>query len=267
MSKKMNLLSIGDMSKLTGASLRSIRYYEKINLLKPVYIDPDSGYRYYSFEQSYHIEMIMFCVELDIPLKELPSFVGVGDTMDYRAFLAYGKEIAQKKLQALESGLKLINGIEKQMDLSETYTVGQIYTRNISEKYFACKPCKTPLEEIDRFELVISFFDIFEFDIYKNEMFEYGFLCEHTQTETSYYAFIEVPKRFTNKDVKKIPAATYLCMQNENPQIEKAQDIFIEHLKNNASYIAIETEIFTSKSKISNPINELRIITQKTAIE
>jgi DNA-binding transcriptional MerR regulator len=255
---RMKLLSIGDMSKLTGASIRSLRYYEQIKLLTPVYTDADTGYRYYSFEQSYHIEMIMFCTLLDIPLKELPTFMGEGDMVDYRAFLAHGKVIAQKKLKALKSGLKLINSIEKHINLTESHEIGTFYTREIAEKYIVCKPCEAPLEELDLFELAKAFADVFTAN-HMDKISEFGFLCEHTPTKTTYYAFIEVPKQKTNKDIKKIPAATFICRQDENPQIEKAHDIFAQKLIGVDSYIAIESEIFTSKPKISKPLHELRV--------
>ena len=261
MSRKTKLLSIGEMSKLTGASIRSLRYYEQIDLLTPALIDRDSGYRYYSFEQSYHIELIMLCTLLDIPLKELPSFFGVGDTMDYRAFLTYGREIAEERLQTLKSGLQLISGIEKQMDLADNYSVGQIYTRTIPEKYFVCKPCEPPLEEIDRFELIMSFADTSYSNEGRNELAEYGFMCEQSQAGALYYAFVEVPKHLADKNTKIIPAATYFCRQDGNSQIEHARKVFGESIAGVDSYIAIETEILTSKPKISQPLNELRVIT------
>lgn len=40
--------SIGEVSKITGLSIDRLRNYDKIGLLKPSYIDPNSGYRYYS---------------------------------------------------------------------------------------------------------------------------------------------------------------------------------------------------------------------------
>jgi len=260
MSRKAKLLSIGDMSKLTRASIRSIRYYEKINLLIPAFIDPDTGYRYYSFEQSSHIEMIRFCIELDIPLKELPTFIGKGDTIDYRAFLAHGKQIAQKKIKALQNGLKLITGIEKQLNLAEAYEVGQVYTREVPEKYVVCKPCNPPLSELDRFELVMSFFDLFDAEHYSSEMAEYGFLREFGPAGDSYYAFMEVPMPLVDKDVRKIPAGVYFCRQDDNSQIENAHMIFKGNLAGTSSFLAIETEILTSKPKISKPLNELRVI-------
>jgi len=66
--QKNNLLSIGEMHKLTGVGIKTLRYYEEIKLFQPTYTDPDSGYRYYSLDQVYLLEMIVFCTELNIPL-------------------------------------------------------------------------------------------------------------------------------------------------------------------------------------------------------
>ena len=45
------MLKIGDFSKLSRVSIRMLRHYDEIGLLEPVWIDPESGYRYYSAEQ------------------------------------------------------------------------------------------------------------------------------------------------------------------------------------------------------------------------
>ena len=45
------MLKIGDFSKLSRVSIRMLRHYDEIGLLKPVWIDPESGYRYYSAQQ------------------------------------------------------------------------------------------------------------------------------------------------------------------------------------------------------------------------
>ncbi len=45
------MLKIGDFSKLSRVSIRMLRHYDEIGLLRPVKIDPESGYRYYSENQ------------------------------------------------------------------------------------------------------------------------------------------------------------------------------------------------------------------------
>ncbi|WP_434369237.1 MerR family DNA-binding transcriptional regulator [Peribacillus frigoritolerans] len=46
-----NKLSIGEMAKLRGVTVDTLRHYDKIGLLKPFHIDPETGYRYYSISQ------------------------------------------------------------------------------------------------------------------------------------------------------------------------------------------------------------------------
>lgn len=68
--KKKNLLSIGELSKITGVHIKALRYYDSLGILKPAYIDPDSNYRYYSFPQKATVEAIQFCVDIGVPLKQ-----------------------------------------------------------------------------------------------------------------------------------------------------------------------------------------------------
>ena len=43
---KNKLLTIGELSKRTGCSIKALRYYDSIRLLKPIYVDPSSNYKY-----------------------------------------------------------------------------------------------------------------------------------------------------------------------------------------------------------------------------
>jgi len=61
---KNNLFPIGEASRLTNSSIQALRYYEKIDLLHPAYIDPDTNYRYYSADQLWIIDMIVLCVDM-----------------------------------------------------------------------------------------------------------------------------------------------------------------------------------------------------------
>ena len=260
MNKKNKLLSIGDLAKLTGASLRSLRYYEKLGILIPIHINPDSGYRYYSFDQTHLVEIIMFCIELDIPLKEFSRFSDADGVMDYRAFFQKGREIAVQKQKSIERGLKLIDDIGRKMDLTESHQPGEIYERKMMKRYFYTKSCGTSLKDVDLFSVTMSFLDLpfGEEDYY--DLFDYGFLCEHSSDGTQHHVFLEVPKHMRSKQIKKVPAGTYLCRQDENPQIERVSELFAAYLKNSTSYIAIETEIFTGKGKITKPLHEVQVI-------
>ena len=45
--RQENLYSIGEAAEILGISVQTLRYYDKIKLLEPAYINPNTGYRYY----------------------------------------------------------------------------------------------------------------------------------------------------------------------------------------------------------------------------
>jgi len=270
MARKNNFLSIGEVANYTNASTDSLRYYEEIKLLEPAYIDPDTKYRYYSFEQIYLIEIIKLCVELNIPLKDLTKFIAKDKTVDYHGLLIYGKEIADKKLKSLKRGMTFINAIEKKILLTEKYPqeYGQIYSRAIPKKYFGITAWQKSFTNAEPFEVIKASQDLYYYeDNYGEwlyyEMLEHGFLCQYSPEATKYYMFAELPKHAAEnvkKDILVIPGGTYLCIKGEESQLERALQIFSEYLGDWDSFIAIETDIFTSKFNIDRPTRELRIL-------
>ncbi len=52
------MLKIGEFSKLSKTTVKTLRYYDKIGLLKPAFVDMETSYRYYNEEQLSVIEQI-----------------------------------------------------------------------------------------------------------------------------------------------------------------------------------------------------------------
>lgn len=74
-----NLFSIGEVAKLFHISVSSLRHYENIGLLKPEYIDNNTGYRYYSVRQFEALNSIRYLRELNMPLAEIADFLSNRD--------------------------------------------------------------------------------------------------------------------------------------------------------------------------------------------
>lgn len=72
---RKNLFSIGEVSKLFHISVSSLRHYERIGLLTPEYISPESGYRYYGAAQFEVLNTIRYLRALDMPLPEIEDFL------------------------------------------------------------------------------------------------------------------------------------------------------------------------------------------------
>lgn len=69
------LFQIGEVAKLFQVSVGSLRHYEQAGLLTPQYIDPDSGYRYYSTQQFEVLNTIRYLRVLDMPLDQIADFL------------------------------------------------------------------------------------------------------------------------------------------------------------------------------------------------
>lgn len=65
------LYKIGEFSKLVNVPVKTLRYYDEINLFKPQEIDLFSGYRYYSEKQIDDLEVILSLKEVGFSLEEI----------------------------------------------------------------------------------------------------------------------------------------------------------------------------------------------------
>ncbi|MBQ9024220.1 MAG: MerR family transcriptional regulator [Bacilli bacterium] len=68
------LYKIGDFSKKCGVSVKTLRYYDEINLFKPVDIDLFTGYRYYSENQLDDIKVILMLKDASFSLEEIKKY-------------------------------------------------------------------------------------------------------------------------------------------------------------------------------------------------
>ncbi|HEL1655947.1 TPA: MerR family transcriptional regulator [Streptococcus suis] len=85
--------TVKEVSQLSGVSVRTLHYYDEINLLTPSFI-AENGYRYYDNEAFEKLQEILLFRELEFPLKEIKKIVGN---------VAYDREAALKdQIQLLE---------------------------------------------------------------------------------------------------------------------------------------------------------------------
>lgn len=78
----MEWLTIGQMAKLNGVSQQTLRFYDKMGLLSPVYRGEDNRYRYYNIRQSAVLDIIQYMKSLGISLKDIKHQLDSQD-LDY----------------------------------------------------------------------------------------------------------------------------------------------------------------------------------------
>jgi DNA-binding transcriptional MerR regulator len=72
-------LAIGDFSKATHLSVKTLRHYHEIGLLEPIDVDADTRYRRYAAEQIGTAQVIRRFRDLDMPLEDIQAVVNAPD--------------------------------------------------------------------------------------------------------------------------------------------------------------------------------------------
>ncbi|WP_087016492.1 MerR family transcriptional regulator [Thaumasiovibrio subtropicus] len=118
----MKLYRIGEISKLYGISVDSLRHYEKLGLLEPEYVK-DNGYRYYSNRQIWKLNTIRSLRQLDIGLPEIQRYL-TNRTLEKNV------DLIEFQLDAIAKKREALAKIEKQLMQSQQYILKTLSTRN-----------------------------------------------------------------------------------------------------------------------------------------
>jgi DNA-binding transcriptional MerR regulator len=65
------MFGIGTVARLAGVSVRTLRYYDELGLLRPVWVDPNTGYRWYAPEQLRRLHRIVALRDLGVRLVDV----------------------------------------------------------------------------------------------------------------------------------------------------------------------------------------------------
>ncbi|MGM9618847.1 MAG: MerR family transcriptional regulator [Oscillospiraceae bacterium] len=100
-------LSISEAAARMGVSVRTLRYYDAIGLLRPSEV-AESGYRYYDEQALWQLRQILFFRELEFPLKEVAELLSRPD-YDKVPALRRQRELLLRKRQRLDGLLRQID--------------------------------------------------------------------------------------------------------------------------------------------------------------
>lgn len=81
------LLSIGRFARVSGLTVKALRHYDDIRLLRPAHVDGSTGYRYYTLAQAREAEAIRRLRSLDVPLEDVAELLRA-DAATFRERLA-----------------------------------------------------------------------------------------------------------------------------------------------------------------------------------
>lgn len=113
------MFKIGDFSRLSFVTVKTLHYYDEIGLLKPVKVDRFTGYRYYSADQLPRLNYIIALKNLGLSLEEIGTLVNneLKPSQMRDIFILKKAELRQRlaeEQRRLEQVEKLLEQIEKE---------------------------------------------------------------------------------------------------------------------------------------------------------
>ena len=99
---KEKLFSIGEVARLFDLSVGTLRHYETLGLVQPEYVDPGTGYRYYSVRQFEPLNTVRYLRMLGMPLPAIGDFLKNRDVGNIEQKLLRQKAEIGKKRRELE---------------------------------------------------------------------------------------------------------------------------------------------------------------------
>ena len=105
------MMTVNQVSKLTGVSIRTLHYYDKFGLLSPTK-HTESGYRLYDDEALAKLQLIMFFRELEFPLKDIKDIVNSPD-FDRNKALDQQIRLLEVKRSHLDELIRFAKSVKK----------------------------------------------------------------------------------------------------------------------------------------------------------
>jgi predicted transcriptional regulator YdeE/DNA-binding transcriptional MerR regulator len=133
------MLKIGDFSRLGQVTVKTLRHYGQMGLLKPAWIDRYTGYRYYALEQLPRLNRILALKELGFSLEQIAPLLDdnlsaeqlQGIVMLKRAELEQRVQSEQMRLARVEARLR-------QIEQEGKLPVYEVILRRVPDQMIAC---------------------------------------------------------------------------------------------------------------------------------
>lgn len=259
------LIKIGEFSKINHVSIPTLRLYDELGILKPIYIDESTNYRYYSINQNARLDMIQYMKELNMSLSEIKEILDSNDLKLIESTLIKKKKQIKDQINELNLSLnaisRTISSIER---FRESPKKGMITIEYIPHrKIYSLKTT------INFYDYNISMYEK-ELNTLKNNMINNNLpqvyycnagssIIQNDYVNNRYISneiFVFVDDDFpSSENVKKIESGMYACiyLDNFDEEIEFGKRL-LEYCKKNKYQICGDyiCEVITEFNVFSN---------------
>ncbi|MGH4122118.1 MAG: MerR family transcriptional regulator [Clostridium sp.] len=209
--------SIGEISKLQNLSVQTLRYYEKVGLIKPSYINEKSRYRYYSAKHLVILDLIKQCKAMGLSLEEIKELIENYTSFDsILNIISKQKKMIDARIKELSIVKNNISFLEQRIKESLEEGIGDVFIKyNQERKFIKYNNTKRYTEE---FEVNLSEILVAMEQKYNSSHKELAFAVSYEDVKKSdeliYNMLISVSENITNDDDNLItlPKGEYITL-------------------------------------------------------
>lgn len=252
--------SIGEVSRIRGVGIKSLRYYDRVGVLKPAYVNPETGYRYYAIEQLFDLDVISLCIELGIPLRSLQNYLDDNNSLKLELLLSDGKKLAEEKIRRMQHGLQIIEKLTDSVTCGREHKNGDIYERELPERQILLCPFEEKYNS-DSYILKLSKLFLLAQQLGITATYQSGLLYEFSGGAIEKHLFVEIlPQQKESNRIRTIPGGRYRCFRTDQSCIDRSKELFPDVFAGSDTVTMLETELFESTINYGRFALELQVI-------
>ncbi|MFD2706555.1 MerR family transcriptional regulator [Salibacterium lacus] len=241
------MFSIGEMAKIHHVSTKTLRHYDDLGLLKPIWVNADNGYRYYSTEQFEQLNTIQYLKDMGFSLKTIK------DHFDHRSIdrmismLEAQKASTEQKIQELQNIQLRFQHRLDDLHAATKVTAGELGV--VQLKTMGDRPIVRLMEDIQsEYEIELSLRKLENLSRLHSSIFIGGVGLTVDQqalrqgdssTYNSIFLYLE-KETAPNELITHFPAGTYatLLYRGEHEQASRHYKTLFEYLRENNLHLA-----------------------------
>jgi DNA-binding transcriptional MerR regulator len=262
---------IREFASMLNISNQTLRYYDKIGLLKPAETNSETNYRMYSLEQIWTLERIRHLQSLGLNLDEIKSAISCNDIENFvRILERKHRDVADEIARLNDVRACLEDSIHhyhynKQMSFNEVP-----YRISCNERYLLTERYRPgePLVGTAGPRLLIKKAK----DEFGDTMFvrQIGFLLDYEKlrqgklSPTHYFTLIKGRPEMEHPDILAIPAGDFICVRDnilmEGYQLKVVNQLFADDPRSRlALALECESDLDTSNKAFVESLFELQV--------
>ena len=229
---KENLLSITELAKLRQVTSETLRYYDRIGLITPDYVDPQTRYRYYSIRQYEKLGTIKELRQLGMSIHDITDYFSGRNLRKSHQLLLHQLELLEEEIRKQQLLSEILRRkLHFLREITPPPPVDKVFCRAFPQRYMITfgEPAGGSREHAFAFTRLERYLDEVAPILASDRI---GVYADWHLLEPSDDYIPAVPMIFVERDAiesehkRTIPPGDYLCMNYRRGELERYHPSF-----------------------------------------